>query len=701
MSANTKRYTITAALPYANGPLHIGHIAGAYLPADIYARYQRLRGKDVAFICGSDEHGAAITLRAIKEDTTPQAIVDQYHEINKKAFSDFGIEFDTYDRTSSDLHKETAQEFFLDLYNKGEFTQETRAQFYDEKFEKFLADRYVIGECPNCHSDHARGDECEKCNAQYDATELINPKSALSGETPILKDTTHWYLPMEKHEKWLQSWIEEGKLNGKQHHNVKEWKNQVIGQCKSWIDNGLRPRAITRDLEWGVSIPVEGGEGKVLYVWFDAPIGYISATKKWAEENNKSWEDYWKKDDTKLVHFIGKDNIVFHCIIFPIILKLKGDFILPDNVPANEFLNLEGGKLSTSRKWAVWLHEYLEDFPDRQDELRYVLASIAPENKDSEFTWDDYRTRVHSELGDILGNFVNRVLVLTTKNTDGKVQERGELEQIDEEVIKEMDEIQSRIEKAMELYRFREAQAEAMNLARAGNKYFTDTAPWHLVKTDPARLDTILNIGLQIAANLSIALEPFLPHTCTKIRSYLNLEKKDWDQLGSIELLKPGQEIVKGPLLFAKIEDEEIAKQVEKLEKTKLEVKTNDVTVETDQKEEAETVAVKEECTFDDFVKMDIRVGKIIAAEKVKKADKLLNLTIETGIDTRTILSGIAEHFTPEEIVGKEVSVLVNLAPRKMRGIESQGMVLMAEDAEGNLTFVAPEKSVEAGSVIR
>ncbi len=696
MSKKYNRYTVTAALPYANGPLHIGHIAGAYLPADIYVRFQKLLGKDVVFVCGSDEHGAAITLRAKKEGINPQDIVDKYHEINKQAFQDFGIQFDIYDRTSNPMHKETAQEFFKQIHDKGAFFQETREQLYDPKANEFLADRYVTGECPNCGNANADGDQCEKCGSSLNATDLKNPKSSLSGETPVLKDTSHWYLPLGDHEEWLREWIEKGTYEGSQHHNPAEWKNQVIGQCKSWIDGGLGPRAITRDLDWGVKVPLQGADGKVLYVWFDAPIGYISATKTWAEANGKDWEAYWKSDDTKLVHFIGKDNIVFHCIIFPVILKLMGGYVLPDNVPANEFLNLEGDKLSTRRNWAVWLHEYLEEFPGKQDELRYVLASIAPESKDSEFTWKDYQARVNNELVGILGNFVNRALVLTNKNFEGTVPKRGELYDLDKQVIAEIDAIQARIEKNVEVYRFREALAEAMNLARAGNKYLAETEPWKLVKTDPERVGTILNLALQITANLTIALEAFLPHSAEKIRGFVNIEKLEWSKLGSIELLPEGHALSKPSLLFSKIEDQVIEAQIEKLKSN-----TQNTKVEAEENQEVTIEPAKDICTFDDFMKMDIRVGTILEAEKLKKSNKLLKLLVDTGLDQRTILSGIAKHYSPEEVIGKQVTVLTNLAPRKMMGIESEGMILMGEDSTGKLAFVTPENVISNGGVVR
>jgi methionyl-tRNA synthetase len=686
-----KRHTITAALPYANGPLHLGHIAGCYLPADIYVRYLKTQGKDVVFVCGSDEHGAAITLRAKKEGTTPQAIVDKNHAIIKKAFVDFGIDFDIYHRTSSELHHETASEFFKDLYEKGAFEQETSEQFYDEQENQFLADRYITGTCPKCHSENAYGDQCEKCGSALSPSELINPKSTISGNAPILKETAHWYLPMNRHEKWLKEWIETGKLDGVQQHLPEEWRKQVIGQCKSWIDNGLMSRSITRDLDWGVKVPIEGGEGKVLYVWFDAPIGYISATKQWAADNNKNWEDYWKSDETELIHFIGKDNIVFHCIIFPIILKEKGDCILPTNVPANEFLNLEGDKISTSRNWAVWLHEYLEDFPNKEDELRYVLTSIAPETKDSEFTWADYQERVNSELVAILGNFVNRAVVLTHKYYDGKLP--NVLPKIhysiESEIIKKFEDTDNLLSK----FQFRDALFEAMKLARYGNKFLAGTEPWKLYKDgDFDTTEKILFDAIQIVAQLSIILKPFLPNTCDKIASILNFDntsKVDFYKDGNLVLLEPGHQINKAELLFQKIEDEAIEAQVEKLHKTKV------------QQSNPKAKPMKQEITFDEFTKMDIRIGTILTAEKHPDADKLLKMTVDTGIDTRTIVSGIAEHYNPADIIGKQVSVLINLAPRKIRGIESQGMILMAENNEGNLAFVSPEKVIDNGGEVR
>ena len=684
---NPKRYTVTAALPYANGPLHLGHLAGVYIPSDIYARFLRSNGKDVAFVCGSDEHGAAITLRAKKEGTTPQAIVDQYHAINKDVFKQLGVSFDIYHRTSSDLHKKTASDYFKHLEDRGEFTKKTTQQYYDEEYNQFLADRYITGDCPKCKAPGAYGDQCEKCGSDLSPLDLINPISTLSGNSPTLKETSHWYLPMDKHEDWIKDWIKNGKLDGVQIHNPKEWRNQVVGQCMSWIDSGLKPRAMTRDLDWGVEVPVDGGSGKVLYVWFDAPIGYISATKKWAEDTGRNWENYWKSADTKLVHFLAKDNIVFHCIIFPIILKLLGDHILPDNVPANEFLNLEGKKLSTSRNWAVWGHEYLEDFPGQEDVLRYVLTSISPENKDSDFSWKDFQARNNNELVAIYGNFVNRCLVLTHKYYDGSVPERGDLTEYDEEVLAEMALIPSKVTNAIESYRFREAQAEAMSLARLGNKYLADTEPWKLIKTDEERVKTIMNIALQITANLTIVFEPFLPLTSNKLASMLGIELLKWQAAGQDDLMSTGHIINKAELLFSKIEENKIEEQIAKLESAT--------------QENSKFPPMKDEVTFDDFTKMDIRVGEIMTAEKVEKADKLLKLTVNTGLDTRTVVSGIAEHYSPKEVVGQMVSILMNLAPRKIRGVESQGMILMAEDDEGKLSFVAPIKEMEAGGGVR
>ncbi|MFO0495980.1 MAG: methionine--tRNA ligase [Flavobacteriia bacterium] len=680
------KFTVTAALPYANGPLHLGHVAGVYLPADIFVRFLRMNQHDVAFICGSDEHGAAITLRAKKEGITPQEIVDKYNAIIAKSFSDFNISFDIFHRTSAEIHHATSQDFFLKLYEKGKFTEETSEQYFDEDFQQFLADRYITGTCPKCQNPSAYGDQCEKCGTDLSPTELIDPKSTLSGKTPVLKTTSHWYLPMDRHENWLREWIKDGTLDGVKQHDPKMWRNQVIGQCMSWIDGGLHSRAMTRDLDWGVKVPLPNADGKVLYVWLDAPIGYISATKQWALDQGKNWEDYWK-GDRKLVHFIGKDNIVFHAVIFPILLKDHGDLILPDNVPAYEFLNLEGDKFSTSRNWAVWLHEYLETYPDKEDELKYVLTSIAPETKDSEFTWKEYQTRVNSELADILGNFVNRALVLTQKYYEGVVPAKGELTEEDKRVIEDMQAIPERIGKLIYAYKLRDAQAEAMNLARLGNKYLADQEPWKLVKTDPKRVETIMNIALQITANLSIVLQPFLPKTAGKLGNFLNFEAGNWSVAGKDDQLIAGHLINAPEILFQKIEDTLVEFEVNKLKQT------NEM--------ETSYEPQKEAIQFDDFTKLDIRLGTILEAEKVEKADKLLKLLVDTGIDKRTIVSGIAEHYKPEEIVGKTVQVLLNLEPRKIRGIESQGMILMAEDAEGNLSFMIPEKGFDAGGGVR
>lgn len=678
------KYTITAALPYANGPLHLGHVAGVYLPADIFVRFLRMNEHDVAFICGSDEHGAAITLRAKKEGITPQEIVDKYHAIIRDAFVDFDINFDIFHRTSAPIHHETSQEFFLKLHDNGKFIKKSSEQYFDEDFQQFLADRYITGECPRCHNPNAYGDQCEKCGSDLSPTDLINPKSTLSGKTPMLKTTSHWYLPMDQHEVWLREWIKEGKLDGVQQHDPKTWKNQVIGQCMSWIDGGLQPRAMTRDLDWGVKVPLPNSEGKVLYVWLDAPIGYISATKQWALDNGKDWKEYWQNENRKLIHFIGKDNIVFHAVIFPIILKDHGDYVLPDNVPAYEFLNLEGDKFSTSRNWAVWLHEYLERYPTKVDELKYVLTSIAPETKDSEFTWKEYQTRINSELADILGNFINRALVLTQKYYDGTIPERGPLTEEDIQVLVEMKAIPERISKLVYSYKLREAQAEAMNLARLGNKYLADQEPWKLIKTDPDRVKTIMNIALQISANLSIVLQPFLPATAKKLQYFLNINENLWTKAGDKDLLHSGSTTNAPEILFTKIEDELVETEIEFLKNT-----NNNI---------SKFPPMKDEINFDDFTKMDIRLGKITAAEKVEKADKLLKLTVDTGIDQRTVVSGIAEHYKPEDVIGKTVQILLNLAPRKIRGIESQGMILMAENAEGELSFMAAEKEFEAGS---
>jgi len=682
------KYTVTAALPYANGPLHLGHIAGVYLPSDIFTRFLRMKNHDVTFICGSDEHGAAITLRAKKEGTTPKEIVDKYNKIIGQAFNDFDISFDIFHRTSAQIHHETAQDFFKVLEEKDHFTKETSQQYYDEEFHQFLADRYISGTCPNCGNEEAYGDQCEKCGSALSPTDLINPKSTLSGKTPIMRETSHWYLPMQRHEEWLKDWIKEGELGGVQQHDASKWRNQVIGQCMSWIDNGLRPRAMTRDLDWGIKVPVKGGDGKVLYVWMDAPIGYISATKQWAIDNNKNWEDYWT-GDRKLVHFIGKDNIVFHAIIFPILLKSYEGLILPDNVPAYEFLNLEGDKFSTSKNWAVWLHEYLESYPEKVDELKYVLTAIAPETKDSEFTWKEYQTRINSELADILGNFVNRALVLTQKYYDGAVPEVGEFSDYDQEVLAEMAAIPDRISKLIYAYKLREAQSEAMNLARLGNKYLADMEPWKLIKDEKntKRVQTIMNIALQITANLSIVLQPFLPATASKISTFLNYSNDQWSAAGQHNLLSAGQPTAKPSILFQKIEDTMVEKEIEKLNASKTNV--------------PQFEPKKEEASFDDFTKMDIRVGTILEAEKIKKADKLLKLLVDTGLDKRTIVSGIAKYYTPQEVIGKKVTVLLNLAPRKIRGVESQGMILMAENDKGELSFVVPEKEFHPGADIR
>ncbi len=681
------KFTVTAALPYANGPLHLGHVAGVYLPADIFVRFLRANNHDVAFICGSDEHGAAITLRAKKEGITPREIVDKYNKVIGDSFRDFGISFDIFHRTSDPLHIDTAQEFFKVLEKNGKFIEETTEQYFDEEFQQFLADRYITGDCPNCGNAGAYGDQCEKCGTALSPTDLKNPISTLSGKTPVLKSTSHWFLPMDRHEEWLRTWIKEGILDGKQQHDPKAWRNQVIGQCLSWIDGGLRPRAMTRDLDWGVPVPLPNADGKVLYVWLDAPIGYISATKQWAADNGKDWKDYWCNEDRKLVHFIGKDNIVFHAIIFPILLKDHGGFILPDNVPAYEFLNLEGDKFSTSRNWAVWLHEYLERHPEKIDELKYTLTAIAPETKDAEFTWKEYQARVNNELADILGNFINRALVLTQKYYEGAVPALGELTPEDEAVLAEMKAIPERIAKLVYQYKLRDAQAEAMQLARIGNKYLADNEPWKLVKTDPKRVETIMHIALQITANLGLVLDPFLPATAAKIRGFMQIENQDWNAAGSL-LVTAGHRTEAPSILFQKIDDAFVEAEVAHLEASQPQAQTN-------------YPPQKEETSFDDFTKMDIRLGTIVDAIRVPKADKLLQLTVNTGIDTRTIVSGIAEHYAPEEVIGKTVAVLMNLAPRKIRGVESQGMILMAENAEGQLSFMIPEKGFEAGGEIR
>lgn len=683
MSKQYKRHTVTAALPYANGPVHIGHLAGVYVPADIYVRYLRNKGEDVAFVCGSDEHGVAIELRARKEGKSPQEVVDFYHNQIKDSFEKFGISFDIYHRTSSELHHETASEFFKKMEAEGKFSIETSEQFFDEKEQQFLADRYIKGTCPNCSFPEAYGDQCENCGSTLSPSELKNPKSMLSGEAPLMKETKHWYLPLDQYESWLKDWLLEGH---------KEWKSNVYGQCKSWIDNGLRPRPMTRDLKWGIPVPVDGGEGKVLYVWFDAPIGYISATKQWAKDQDKDWEDYWKSEDTRLLHFIGKDNIVFHCIIFPTLLKAEGSYVLPDNVPANEFLNLESNKISTSRNWAVWLHEYLEEFPDKQDVLRYTLTANAPETKDNDFTWKDFQTRNNSELVAIFGNFVNRAVVLTHKYFEGKVPARNTLQPIDDEVIKAVGEAPAKIEAALDQFKFREALTQMMELARIGNKYLADTEPWKLIKENQSRVETILNVALQISANLSIVCEPFLPHTAQKLISILNTEKKAWSEAGGVDYLPNDHQLSKATLLFEKIEDKDVEKQVNKLLETK---KMNEQETNT-----PDLPALKDEIVFDDFMKMDLRVGEIKTAEKVEKSNKLLMFTVDMGLETRTILSGVAKHFTPEEMIGKKVTVMANLAPRKIMGVESQGMLLFAENADGKLVAVNPGKDAQNGATI-
>ena len=673
-----KRTLITSALPYANGPVHIGHLAGVYVPADIYARYLRLKDEEVLFIGGSDEHGVPITLKAKKEGVTPQDVVDKYHKIIKDSFAEFGITFDVYSRTSSKIHHETASEIFRTLYDKGKFIEQSSEQFFDEEANQFLADRYIIGTCPKCNFDKAYGDQCESCGSTLNAVDLIDPKSVLSGNKPVLKETRHWFLPLDQYEPWLREWILE---------NHKEWKPNVYGQCKSWIDGGLNPRAVTRDLDWGIPVPVKGAEGKVLYVWFDAPIGYISATKDLTDD----WAKWWKDQETRLIHFIGKDNIVFHCIIFPAILKAEGSYILPDNVPANEFLNLEGDKISTSRNWAVWLHEYLIDFPGKQDILRYVLTANAPETKDNDFTWSDFQARNNNELVAILGNFINRALVLTQNYYKGIVPAAGTLTDYDKSALAELANLKKEIEKSIDNFRFREALKIAMDMARLGNKYLADMEPWKVIKSDPERVKTIINTSLQISANLTIALEPFLPFSMAKLREFLNLEKFTWKDLGKTNLLNPGHQVNAPELLFAKIEDEAIQSQVNKLLATK---KANEM--------ESNTVKpAKTNIEYDDFAKLDIRTGTIVTAEKVAKTKKLLKLTIETGIDTRTVVSGIAEYYEPEQIIGKQVAILVNLAPKILKGIESQGMILMAENADGSLVFVSPESLIRNGSEMK
>ena len=679
MLQNPKRFTITAALPYTNGPIHIGHLAGVYVPSDIYSRYLRLQGKDVLFVCGSDEHGVAISMKAKKEGVSPQEIIDKYDKIIRKSFIDFGISFDNYSRTSAKIHHETASAFFKKLYDDGKFVEEVTEQLYDAKANQFLADRFVVGTCPKCSNEEAYGDQCEKCGSTLNATDLINPKSTITGETPILKATKHWFLPLNQYDEFLKEWILVGHKN--------DWKPNVYGQVKSWIDGGLEPRAVTRDLDWGIDVPVSGAEGKKLYVWFDAPIGYISSSKEWALREGKDWEPYWKSADTKLVHFIGKDNIVFHCVIFPAMLKAEGSYILPDNVPANEFLNLEGNKLSTSKNWAVWLHEYLEEFPNQQDVLRYALTSNAPETKDNDFTWKDFQARNNNELVAIFGNFINRVVVLTNKYYEGIIPNPNAFSDVDEATLTELKAYPSVISSSIERYRFREALGELMNVARLGNKYLADEEPWKVIKDNPERVQTQMYVALQIAAALSSLCEPFLPFTAAKLSRILKIETKiDWKTVSQTsELIPSGHQIGEAELLFAKIEDEEIQKQMDKLEATKVANKEEIASAQ------AETEPQKETIQYDDFAKIDLRVGTILEAEKMPKANKLLILKIDTGIDVRTIVSGIAESFSPEEIIGKRVTVLVNLAPRNLRGVDSEGMILMTTNAVGKLVFVNPD----------
>ena len=675
----SKRKMITAALPYANGPVHIGHLAGVYIPADVYARFQRNTGQEVAFICGSDEHGIPITIRAKKEGITPQDVVDKYHEIIKKSFADLGISFDEYSRTPSKKHYEVSQEFFLNLYNKGKFEEEISEQFFDEQAGEFLADRYIVGTCPKCSNENAYGDQCEKCGSTLSPTELINPKSMLSGNTPVLKETKNWYLPLNEYENFLNEWIIKGHQD--------DWKPNVYGQVKSWLNDGLKPRAMTRDLNWGVPVPLPNAEGKVLYVWFDAPIGYISFTQEWAEKNGKNWKDFWQNEETDLIHFIGKDNIVFHCIIFPSMMKAHGDYIMPKNVPAFEFLNLENDKISTSRNWAVWAHEYVEDFPDQQDALRYALLSSAPETKDNNFTWKDFQTKNNSELVGIFGNFINRVTVLTQKYYNGIVPQPNEFEQVDKDLFHEMQQIPEKIGKNLDEFRFRDALTEMMNLARLGNKYLADEEPWKVIKDNPERVKTQMFCALQVAGALAYLCEPFLPFTSQKMKSGLNLGDKNWYEVLNTPPIPTGHQINEMPLLFSKIEDDVIEAQIKKLENTKI----------NNQKTNPNANPMKEQISFDDFTKIDLRTATILEAEKVEKADKLLKLKVDTGVDVRTVVSGIAESFSPEEIIGKQVMILLNLAPRKIRGIESQGMLLLTTKPDGKLSFVTPDEKVENG----
>ena len=678
MDKKFKRTTVTSALPYANGPVHIGHLAGVYVPADIYVRYLRLKKEEVLFIGGSDEHGVPITIRAKKEGITPQDVVDRYHTLIRDSFKEFGISFDVYGRTSSEVHRQTASEFFRTLYDKGEFIEKTSMQYYDEEAQTFLADRYITGECPHCHAEGAYGDQCEKCGTSLSPTDLINPKSAISGSKPVMRETKHWYLPLDKHESWLRQWILE---------DHKEWRNNVYGQCKSWLDMGLQPRAVSRDLDWGIPVPVEGAEGKVLYVWFDAPIGYISNTKELLPD---SWEKWWKDPESRLVHFIGKDNIVFHCIVFPAMLKAEGSYILPDNVPSNEFLNLEGDKISTSRNWAVWLHEYLRDFEGKQDVLRYVLTANAPETKDNDFTWKDFQARNNNELVAVYGNFVNRALQLTQKYYNGVVPACGELTEYDQATLDEFKDVKVKVEELLDNFKFRDAQKEAMNLARIGNKYIADCEPWKVIKTDPERVKTIIYISLQLTANLAIAFEPFLPFSSEKLRHMLNMETFEWAQLGNTNLLQEGHQLNQPELLFEKIEDAAIEAQIQKLLDTK---KANE---EANYKAEP----IKENIPFENFEKLDIRVGTVLECTKVPKADKLLCFKIADGLENRTIVSGIAKYYKPEELVGKQVCFIANLAPRKLKGIESQGMILSAVNHDGSLSVITPEKEVKPGSCV-
>ena len=680
-----KRTTVTAALPYANGGVHIGHLAGVYVPADIYVRYLRLKKQDVMYVCGSDEHGVPITIRARKEGITPQDVVDRYHELIKKSFADFGISFDIYSRTTSKTHHQFASDFFKKLYDEGKLTEETTTQLYDEEAKQFLADRYVTGECPHCHNEGAYGDQCEKCGRDLSPTELINPKSTISGSTPVLKETKNWYLPLNEYQTWLREWILEGH---------KEWRSNVYGQCRSWLDMDLQPRAMTRDLDWGIPVPVEGADGKVLYVWFDAPIGYVSNTKELCEKEPEkwgSWQRWWQDEDTRLVHFSGKDNIVFHCIIFPVMMKAHGQYIMPDNVPSNEFLNLENDKISTSRNWAIWLHEYLVDFPGKQDVLRYVLTANAPETKDNNFTWRDFQERNNSELVAIYGNFVNRALQLTKKYWNGVVPECGELTDVEIRTIEEFKDVKQKVETLLDQFKFREAQFEAMNLARIGNRYITECEPWKVWKEDPKRCETILNLSLQLTANLAIAFEPFLPFSSKKLREMLNLADFDWNQLGQTDILKPGHQLAEPELLFEKIEDEAIEKQLQRLEDIK---KINEMA-------QHQPEPVKPNVTFDDFEKLDIRVGRVVTCEQVKKSKKLLQFSIDDGTGTpRTILSGIAQWWQPEQLVGKDVLFIANFDPRKIMGIESQGMILSAVDADGSLAVTSLLREVKPGSQV-